>query len=62
MKKVTLLFKDKRDLLRFHIILGSDCTEPDPTSLRLTCECSDEEIELAKTAFGATVVELEQVY
>ena len=57
MERVTLLFKDERDLRRFHAILDSNYIELNARELTLTCECSKEDIELAVKAFDAKLID-----
>ena len=56
MNTVTLLFKDERDLRRFYQIIMSNYIEFNARTLTITCECSDEDIELAIKAFNAKLI------
>ncbi|MGN6164827.1 MAG: hypothetical protein ACTHOF_09825 [Flavisolibacter sp.] len=56
MKRVTLLFKDERDLKRFAMIVSCQWMEMNLPALTLICDCDEAEIELAKNAFRAEVV------
>ena len=60
MNRVTLLFNDERDLKRFNTILDSPYIEMNPRELTISCECSQEDIDLAIKAFGAKVIEIEK--
>ena len=59
MKKVTLLFRDERNLRRFTMIVTCGYLEMDVKALRLICDCDDAEIELAQKGFNATVEKIE---
>ena len=55
MKKVTILFRDERDLRRFTMIVTCGYLEMNVKELRLVCDCDEAEIELAQKAFNARV-------
>jgi len=59
MKKVTLLFRDERDLRRFTSIVTCTFMEMNVKDLTLVCDCDDDEIELAERAFNAKVLRLQ---
>jgi hypothetical protein len=56
-QRVTLKFDDERDLRRFTIIVEPFCIEMNTKTLTLTCDCDEAEMELAKNAFHAEVVD-----
>jgi hypothetical protein len=60
MKKVTLLFKDERDLRRFTMIVSCGYLEMNVMELTLTCDCDEAEIELAERAFSAKVIHVHE--
>ena len=58
MEQVTLVFTDERDLRRFQAIVDSEYSKLNARDLTITCTCSKEDIELAKKAFRARVVDI----
>ena len=57
MEKVTLLFQNERDLLRFNQTIRPHYVEVNVRTLTLVCECTSEDIELAVKAFRGKVIE-----
>jgi hypothetical protein len=57
--KVTLQFKKERDLIRFHAIVNSDYIEMNRRTLTLVATYEERDIELAVTAFHATLIDFE---
>ena len=57
MRKVTLVFKDIKDMRTFHAMLSGDYMEFNARTLTIVCECEEKEIKLATSAFNATVLE-----
>ena len=56
MRKVTFHFADEKSLRQFASIVIGISMEISFGQLSLTCECGDEEIDLAVNGFNATVV------
>ena len=53
--KATLIFKDVRDMRRFHLLLTGDYIEFNARTLTIVCKCTEKDIDLAASAFNATV-------
>lgn len=60
MKKVTLLFPNERELKRFNDISQLEYLEYDIKALTITCVSNSEDIELAKSAFRAEIINEEE--
>ncbi|HEX2535615.1 MAG TPA: hypothetical protein VHK69_17860 [Chitinophagaceae bacterium] len=56
MKRVTLLFRNEKDLKRFYMIIEAPYVELNTRTLTLVCECTSEDIDIAIRAFSARVI------
>jgi hypothetical protein len=59
MRKVTLHFPNDKSLRYFVSIIRGMPMEISYSTLTLTCDCGEAEIELAEKAFNAKVVEVQ---
>ena len=57
-QSVLLQFQSLEELLRFKSEAMANCYEISPGKLLLTCDCTKEHIDLAKTKYRATLVEI----
>ncbi len=57
MTKVALIFRTDKELRRFSEILTCSYVELIPSSLKLYCNCTEEEIENAIKGFRAKIIE-----
>ncbi|MDB5197397.1 MAG: hypothetical protein JWP88_1768 [Flaviaesturariibacter sp.] len=56
-EKVTLQFQTPQDLTNFRKSLDARQVRTDIPNLRLTCECTKNDLALAMNSFGAKVIE-----